>query len=250
MRLINKPRELLEKIKLNQYLSYKVLTILCVLLIIALSLLSISLFKAQKKISRLEKGNSAYLEETKNLSSLNRTLIYPPQTYTFDPEGERFSDELWDFSLICSNDWVCKVTDHSYITTKDKQGRRVSSIFLFRLNDQKLNNPNYDTPMDWFNGMLRKETEAIGSNLDEMYGAKYAEDAGGVTLPFYRGYDLTTLNPLFLNNILSLAVVNADTDVTDTLVPNNETVYLFRTSGDDLQNMETYLHILNSIEFK
>jgi len=195
-------------------------------------------------------GGAYYFVYKNKPSSVSEVPIASPtikpleNEITFD-QNRKLVVSLYNFSLACPDNAVCNYSpEHGIIDLGINFG-----INVIKLDRKTFNNPNYSSATSWFLALSNKDTKAIGSNLDPDYGAVGNDYNDAIILPFYKHYDLNTIDSVKFGQNSVIIIESPSTLRTDILIAHGQDVYRFFMSKKSDKDFETAKKLLNTIEF-
>lgn len=200
----------------------------------------------------LDSLTDKYAKQNNRISALQRSrrelTDLNDESISFSEKGDRFSTN-YGISFICSIDWLCKMEGNNLLISYQEGGNLATALKIELLTSQSLKNPNFSTPLEWYDALNHKDELALGTNLDELYGTTPVEGTDGLIFPFYRGYELDTLEPVIYGKHPALTIENTNTGTLNILIPEGDSVYRISTTMYSYPSDIVLQQLLDSIEF-
>ncbi len=231
-----------------------------IILILILSLIVNTCFlfriiNLSRENSFLSQINLQY-QNTNKQNNLRLQQIFASPTPKPIYNGSKVNIIDFGFNLTCINNETCTYTIQdvsSYGETKKGYSINISNrvgVTVNKLDLATLNNPNYNSVIDWFNGLLYKNPKAFGSNLNINYGIKYIPGTDGYFSPFYENYDVNSITPVLYGDNLGLFVQSKPGFAfVDFYIPNGQILYKFTLGTIDKSQIDLINGLLKTISF-
>lgn len=147
---------------------------------------------------------------------------------------------VFNLKFYCPQGWTCTFNEYGFsLNDPGYYGNSYANIKI--LDDRKdIDNSKYKSAIDWYEGLLNREPEAIGSNIEHDFSPE--------SVRFYEYYNLSRLRlSMFGNKPGLIAPLESMSGGIDILIPNNNKVYRFIL--DHYESEEFISHFLSLIEF-
>lgn len=231
--------------KMVKILSFKILiSVVFILSVILIAFLYFNNIKIKSQISLSEKTIESLQRQISILRSERNALLYPSPTITINIDRwTEVVDRASSLKYKCPPEWKCGPTDYGGNIYLDKV-----SISYKEISVKELNNPYYNSVVDWYKDLNIREPKSIGEGLDKMYGVIYRQGTDGYSLPFYRSYELENMKTMLVGKNPLTVIGYGGLNIKDTLYLVKNRLYRLMITPPESINDPTVMKIFSTFE--